>query len=245
MLKKIMALTACVTLVCSAVACGSAATQNTTLATSNTATTAAATTIAGTTAASTTVSWRTTAGTTTAETTAERPVIVPPTTTGLSTTSQGSTFHGDVYYYSFEEMCPQFSDVVIATCKSCSDSNWRFEVEEIILGDAETEIFVRKGSTTLLVTSLGGNNGKNPIYYRESDAVFYEGETYLLMLKKSSDPYNSAYYMSGAIVIPVDCISQSEMYGESAKHHITGINIDTCNKEEFIEYVRNLVNNAQ
>ena len=244
MLKKIMALTACVTFVCSVAACGSVETQSTTVQTGTTATTVASTTATSTTAISTTAISMTLASTTAAETTADRPTIIPGTTTG-STTGQGSSFHGDVYYYSFEEMCPKFSDVVIATCKSQSDANWRFEVEEVILGDAENEIFVRKGSTTLLVTSLGGNNGKNPIYYRESDAVFCEEETYLLMLKASTDPSNLAYYTSGAIVIPVDCISQSEMYGESAKNHITGINIDTCNKEEFIEYVRNLVNNTK
>jgi hypothetical protein len=236
MLKKIIALTACVTLACSVAACGSIEAQMTTVQTGTTATTEASTNTMSTTAISATAA---------SATTAERTAVIPGTTTGFTTTSQGSSFHGDVYYYSFEEMCPKFSDVVIATCESHSDSNWRFEVKEVILGDTENEIFVRKGGTTLLVTSLGGNNGKAPIYYRESDAVFYEKETYLLMLKASSDPYNSAYYTSGAIVIPIDCISQSEMYGESAKHHITGINIDTCTKEDFIEYVRNLVNNTK
>jgi hypothetical protein len=100
------------------------------------------------------------------------------------------------------------------------------------------------GGSLKLVTSLGGGYG---ITYYENDKFFETGETYLLMLKKDSSVYYSKkqtfYYTAYATQISLDNISESRMYGESAKRHITGIDIDTCTKEELIEYVRELVKN--
>ena len=159
---------------------------------------------------------------------------------GLSSSS-----HGDVFYRSFEAACPEFTNVVIATSTGMdSDSYWTFDVQESIFGETEDKICMSMGSSLKLVTSLGGGYG---ITYYENDKFFETGETYLLMLKKDSSVYYSKkqtfYYTAYATQISLDNISESRMYGESAKRHITGIDIDTCTKEELIEYVKELVKN--
>ena len=158
-----------------------------------------------------------------------------------------SSSHGDVIYRSFETACQEFTNVIIATSTGMDlDGYWTFDVQESIFGETEDKICMSRGNSLKLVTSLGVGYS---ITYYENDKFFETGETYLLMLNKDSSVYYSKkqtfYYTACAIQISLDNISESRMYGESAKRHITGVDIDTCTREELIEYVRELVKNNE
>ena len=167
----------------------------------------------------------------------------PEVFTGSGNLSSGG--HGDAYYRSFEDVCAKATDVVVAKCTGYNGERWEFDVQERILGDAEDKIIMSGGGNTTIYTTLGGNDGYPVIEYRENQIYFDEGETYLLILEKFSSVYylkgNVYYGTSCATTIWLDNLKESRMYGESAKRHVKGIDIETCTKEEMVEYVRGLV----
>ncbi|MBQ8404182.1 MAG: hypothetical protein IJX55_07145 [Clostridia bacterium] len=158
--------------------------------------------------------------------------------------------YGDTYAYAtFEKYCSEVTDVVVATFVSSNSFGkdhikYTFQVNEAILGDAA-------GAIEVIVPKLSGNvvtyGGRN-VNFLESRINAVVGNEYLLALNKFADIYsnpNVYYNWSYATAINLDNISSSEMYNESLALHTTalhtaGIDINTCTREEIIEYVRGL-----
>ncbi len=157
-------------------------------------------------------------------------------------------------YRTFEEMCELATDVVVARIieppKEYGENYWKYtiEIRETVVGEASgiLELYI----TSLKCQVLFPNGGRNHNFSELGFESFYGplGQNdYLLVLTKSEDVYRTPqvnYTWSCAALIPLDDLKHSDMYysgyRELSADHFTGIDTQTCTREEMIEYVRSL-----
>ena len=154
----------------------------------------------------------------------------------------GTSGYGAVYdYRSFEDNLKEVDTIVKAKFVSISPVGdeyvkFTFSVSETLLGKVEDTINIY---ASVMEGTLGSPHG-NTIYFSEDSVTVMEDYEYLLMIIKSEDVYSELsprYGWQRGMIINLDDISASEMYNESLALHATGIDINTCTKEELIDYV--------
>ena len=174
-------------------------------------------------------------------------IHIPTGSTSVNVSQNGNMQSHSYKYISFEENLEEVNTVVKAKLVSIADCGdervkFTFNVNEVLLGKAEETIDV---VVTAWLGFLAAPDGR-PIYFA-NDSVFTEyvdgveenGE-FLLMLIRSEDVYNKVnprYQWQRGMIINLDYIPKSEMYNEPLAKHATGIDINTCTKEELIDYV--------
>lgn len=179
-----------------------------------------------------------------------KPILKPPSFTDSNsgnTSTDGNKYAYSYSYKSFEENLEEVNTVVKAGLVSIADYGdervkFTFTVNEVLLGKAEETIDV---IVTNWLGFLAGPDGSQ-IYF-SNDGVFsdihYDNEDFgefLLMLVRSEDVYNKVnprYQWQRGMIINLDYIPKSEMYNEPLAKHATGIDVNTCTKEELIDYV--------
>ena len=166
------------------------------------------------------------------------------TTTKSGSLATGSSYSPIYIYNTFEENFDDIDTVVKAKIKesyrfSKRYDKFTFEVTEVLRGVAGDTIDVYAIDTKGNIFA----NGHSVDFY-ENGFIFEEGVEYLLMLRMGSDVYckvNPRYAFQRAMVINLDDIPKSEMYNEPLALHAKGIDVNTCTKEEIIDYVLELV----
>ena len=158
-------------------------------------------------------------------------------------------------YLTFEEMCESATDIVVAKLKSADSygnkhAKFTFQISETIFGNASGEIEVYVPNTPCQVTLrdgmevyIPGTGQVKTVTFYEDSASFSRGDN-LLILTQKADVYStpSVYYAwSCATCVNLDDLELSEMYNLPLAPHVTGIDINTCTREEMIEYVRSLM----
>lgn len=147
-------------------------------------------------------------------------------------------------YRTFEEAFEFVDTVVKAKIKESYKFSKRydkfvFEVTEVVSGVAGDTIEV-------FASDMKGNffaNGHSVNFY-ENGVIFNEGEEYLLLLGMNYDVYckiNPMYFLRFATAINLDNLPESKMYSEPLALHAKGIDVNTCTKEEMVDYVIKLV----
>ncbi len=147
-------------------------------------------------------------------------------------------------YRTFEEAFDYVDTVVKAKIKGSYNFSKRydkftFEVTEVVSGVAGDTIDV-------YASDLKGHffaNGHSVNFY-ENGVTFNEGDEYLLLLAMNSDVYakvNPMYLLRFATTINLDNLPKSKMYSEPLELHAKGIDVNTCTKEEMVDYVIELV----
>ncbi|MBQ8448413.1 MAG: hypothetical protein IJX27_05740 [Clostridia bacterium] len=232
-MKKIISIILCIISVFCIVACGNIESIPTTNSTTGTAITSDTNTTV--TTASTTATPLSTTGTDTTSS-----IQRPAYSTSPHHSSSGSAT--SISYESFEEVTSRYVDTIvkaeIVSVSSYGDDHTKyvFKVNEVLMGDAEGTIDVLIVNRTDLIP---GPNSER-IYYKHNGVIFYDNTEYLLLLSKSGTVYTKIYpyyvWIRG-LVINLNDITLSEMYNQPLANHATGIDINTCTKEELIDYV--------
>lgn len=135
-----------------------------------------------------------------------------------------------------------------------------FDVRDTLIGDANGQIRVY-ASTMYCIADDGTERGMNFVnlcdWNFETDEDINQ-DLLLVLIKCDPERYNDdhAYEWYGAPVIFLDNLSDSQMYlnmnhseyfdrKHALSNHISGIDMDNCTREEFIEYVCSLVKNQK
>ena len=152
-------------------------------------------------------------------------------------------------YFTFEEACLEATDVVLAEYQGKSLLNdtfteYRFAVYDSLLGDAKGEIAVSVRNAH--VTVMGENDTKFSYYNKEMPLTI--GRKYLLPLYRSPSAYDvkTRYQFLGGLVVDLEDVSQSVMYGEKdIALHTQHKSFNELSEQSIKRYVGELVcNNA-
>lgn len=161
-------------------------------------------------------------------------------------------------YRTFEEMCELATDVVVASMtkspEEYGEDHWKYtvEVSETVVGEASGVLELYIPTLSCQATTPDGY----VLNFGEVGVESYLGtidEEILLILTRKADVYSTPqinYVWNCATVIPLNNLKQSDMYMTGnwggltwfklSTEHFTGIDTQTCTREEMIEYVRGL-----
>ncbi len=161
-------------------------------------------------------------------------------------------------YRTFEEMCELATDVVVARIikppEEYGEDHWKYtvEVSETVVGEASGVLELYIPTLSCQATTPDGY----VLNFGEVGVESYLGtidEEILLILTRKADVYSTPqinYVWNCATVIPLNNLKQSDMYMTGnwggltwfklSTEHFTGIDTQTCTREEMIEYVRGL-----
>ena len=148
-------------------------------------------------------------------------------------------------YWTFESLCEYtVNNIVVATFNGtgylCGRKRYDFSVEENVFGETPDEIKVCISNDIITF-----EHDDRTISDNSSELIFEEGKRYLLVLSNFTDVYSDLgnyYIWRCGLQIDIDNLKDSKMYNESLALHMTGdIDINSCTKEEFIEYICDIV----
>lgn len=154
-------------------------------------------------------------------------------------------------YVSFDEILSNVTDMVKArfvgvTIESGGVYNYEFEVIESLRGMAKEErIIVSDIAADCIVLN-------SEISFSTYDVKYAKGNSYLLLLRRSSSVYDSEYKFSFAhpsLIIPLDkdrnnniIPAESTLYGESISKHMGSVEAsDALSKATLEEYILNAI----
>ncbi len=172
-------------------------------------------------------------------------------------------------YIAFEKMCENVTDVIIGNFvteeviykfpdkdeygNTYYEEEYLFchvfDVKDALIGDANGQI--RLYTTT--EDHVAKISEEKSIAYVNAGTWFLDFEEdkpndiLLLLTKCDPEKYNDdhAYEWIGAPEINLDKFPKAEYYNEPLSNHISGIDMNNCTREEFIEYVCSLVKNGK
>lgn len=172
-------------------------------------------------------------------------------------------------YIPFEKMCENATDVIIGNFVSeeiiykfpekdeyghtyfdeAYFFYYVFDVKDALIGDANGQIRIYTTSEDRVAKV----SEEKSICYINAGRWYFDfvedkpNDILLILTKCDPEKYNDdhAYEWIGAPEINLDKFPEAQYYEEPISNHISGIDMDNCTREEFIDYVCSLVKNGK